>query len=70
MAQRYISLNRGQSGLSQSDFVTGTSSNSSGDVEIRFNDAVNLTRMDLRTMLEVMMDQIDQGLVGPNSPPS
>ncbi len=48
MAQQYIAINAGVQGFKASDFTTGTSSTSGADVEIRFNDATVLTKMQLQ----------------------
>lgn len=52
MAQRYIAINRGKDGFKNSDFTLGTSSSSGSDIELRFNDAVGITKKDLQIALE------------------
>ena len=52
MANHYISINRGKSGLKPSDFTYDTSSTSGDDVELRIADAASLTRKDVILALE------------------
>lgn len=52
MAQQYVSINRGKTGTKFSDFTKGTASTAGDDIEIRFNDAVGITRKDLTLALE------------------
>lgn len=47
MADHYVSINRGKSGLNMSDFTTGSSATAGDDVELRVADAASLTRKDV-----------------------
>jgi hypothetical protein len=44
MASHFVSLNRGQQGLTYSDFVTGTSSAANVGIELRLDDAAGYTK--------------------------
>ena len=50
MTATYIALNRGQSGFTPSEFVTGSTSDAGADMEIRINaqdaNSKNITRED------------------------
>lgn len=68
MAQQYLSINRGVPGRKMSDFTTGTASASGDDIEIRFNDAVNVTRKDLIFALKAMIRVVEMRMYR-NTPP-
>ena len=54
MANHFVSINRGKSGTSMSDFTTGTSSTAGDDIEIRVADAAGLTRKEIRLALKAL----------------
>lgn len=58
MAQQYMSINRGELGLASANFTTGTSSTSGDDIELRWNDAVSISRQDLVLALDRMRERI------------
>lgn len=47
MASHYLSINRGASGLAQTDFTTGTSSTAGDGIELRLLDGASLTKKDV-----------------------
>ena len=57
MSDHYIGLNKGQSGLSLSDFTIGTSSGAT-DIEVRIADGASLTSLDVQTILEAIQGRI------------
>ena len=52
MADHYVSLNRGKTGLTASDFADGTASEATDDIELRVLDGQSLTTMDVLLALE------------------
>lgn len=52
MANVFVSLNRGEEGLKNDDFTTGSSSTAGDDIELRFADDAGLTRLDIIKALE------------------
>lgn len=58
MAQQYVSINVGKDGFKSSDFTTGTSSASSDDIELRYNDATVLSKKQLLIALEALERRI------------
>jgi len=54
MSNHFVSINRGKSGTSVSDFTFGTSSTSGDDIELRLADAASLTRKDIVLALEAL----------------
>lgn len=53
MADHYVALNDGIEGFKYSDFITGTSSTAgTNQVELRVQDGTNLTRKDLRNIID------------------
>jgi hypothetical protein len=55
MSNHFIAINRGQEGMLQSDWVTGTSSTAASDIELRIADGANLTRKDVVIALQAMV---------------
>lgn len=60
MASIYIGLNRGAYGIQVDEVSVGTSTNST-DVELRMDETKNLTRKDLRIILEVFRAWLNDG---------
>jgi hypothetical protein len=56
MASHFVSLNRGQtdSGIRQSDFVTGAASSANVGIEVRLDDASGFTRKDVLNALRAI----------------
>ena len=52
MADHFISLNRGEQCFVYSDFVHGTSSRSSSDIELRVRDGAGWSRKEVVTALD------------------
>lgn len=53
MADHYVALNDGIEGFKYSDFITGTSSTAgTNQVELRVQDGTNLTRKDIRNIID------------------
>ncbi|MGJ4908865.1 hypothetical protein [Bradyrhizobium sp. HKCCYLS2033] len=52
MADHFVSLNRGVSGLTETDFTTGTSSTAADQIELRIKDGASLTKKDVVLALE------------------
>lgn len=52
MANHFVSINRGESGTTMSDFTTGSSSTTTDDIELRIADGASLTRKDVLLALE------------------
>lgn len=59
MANHFVAINRGQNGLAYSDFVTGTSTTSAADFELRVADAdansLVMTRKDINLALKAFI---------------
>ena len=47
MADHFVSLNRGEQGLTYSDFTTGTSSTAGDQIELRVKDGASLSKKDV-----------------------
>lgn len=52
MADHFVSINRGVSGMKYSDFTTGTSTSATDKIELRVLDGAGLTRKDVLLALE------------------
>lgn len=53
MADHYVALNDGVEGFLYSDFITGTASTAgTNQVELRVQDGTNLTRKDIRNIID------------------
>jgi len=52
MADHFVSLNRGQMGSIQSDYVTGTSTAGNVGIELRLGDSANYTKKDVLLALD------------------
>lgn len=53
MADHYVALNDGVEGFKYSDFITGTVSTAgTNQVELRVQDGTNLTRKDIRNIID------------------
>jgi hypothetical protein len=52
MADHFVSLNRGEAGMTYSDFTTGTSTTAGDQIELRVKDAASLTKKDVQLALE------------------
>lgn len=52
MADHFVSINRGVSGLKISDFTTGTSSTATDKIELRVLDGASLRHIDIIQALE------------------
>jgi hypothetical protein len=57
----FISLNRGEQCLVYSDFVHGTSSRSSSDIELRIRDGAGWTRKEVIAALEAFERFVQTG---------
>jgi hypothetical protein len=54
MASHFVSLNRGQQGLTYSDFVTGAASSGNVGIELRLDDAAGYTKKDVLLALDAL----------------
>ena len=52
MANHFVSINRGKSGATMSDFTEDTSSTAADDIELRIADGASLTRKDVNLALD------------------
>lgn len=52
MAQVYVSLNRGVSGMKNSDFTTGAATTADDDIELRIQDDAGWTKEEVRRALK------------------
>jgi hypothetical protein len=59
MASHYIGLNRGQAGLTLSDFTIGASTGST-DVEVRIDDGKSLNEIDVVNILMAIVHRIQR----------
>jgi hypothetical protein len=59
MASHFIGLNRGQSGLTNSDFTIGASTGST-DVEVRIDDGKSLNEIDVVNILMAIVHRIQR----------
>jgi hypothetical protein len=57
MADHFIGLNRGQSGLTQSDFAVGATTQST-DVELRVADGASLTKLDVENITKAIHNYV------------
>jgi hypothetical protein len=66
MASHFVSLNRGQSGLNYSDFVTGVASSANVGIELRLDDGASYTKKDVLLALQAFERFFENAqLVGP-----
>jgi hypothetical protein len=75
-----LSISRGVSGTTMTDFTVGTSAPGSGDIELRYNttdtNSKNLNREDIYMALKAFQRAIQQGgttvdiTLSPSGPPS
>jgi hypothetical protein len=52
MADHFVSLNRGESGMNYSDFTTGAASTATDQFELRVKDGAGVTKIDVVLALE------------------
>lgn len=62
MAQQYISINRGKEGFNSSDITAGTATVAGDDIELRFNDAASLTKLDITKALAAFERYVQSAL--------
>ena len=60
MSDHYVGLNRGQNGLSDDQYVIGTSTGGT-DVEVRIADGAGLSRFDVVLILQAMTRRVEMG---------
>jgi len=59
MTDKYVSLNRGESGFAQTDFTTSNASAAADGIELRIKDGAGLTKLDAINALKAFQRFIE-----------